>query len=383
LLPTVSVREAVDRIRQELERRQALESMRASRVTLQGTKPLGEWLTGLSKATRNRIDSGPLPRELLERPVELDLPSTEFWPALDALASHGGFNFDADPERRELKLRVRPSVAEPETTAVRHVGPFRLVAAPAEVITIGGRGAALDPRRKNLARVFLTVQPEPRLRPLFVQYSLAAIKAASNASVALRPFSPEASYEIPISDAGGTARMQLDYLLPAGTIPQSLDLQGEFHMTIAADSVPIRFVELAKHADGKPLAIDRRRGGVTVALQSVRRERGAAGMQELRVRIAVAYDRGGPAFESHRTWVVHNEVYLEGPEPARERVPLNGGYDTTMQADGAVGMEYRFVGLPDLLPDYAFVYVAPTLIVDVPVGFALKSVPVKAPVPKR
>ena len=89
----------------------------------------------------------------------------------------------------------------------------------------------------------------------------------------------------------------------------------------------------------------------------------------------MTYDTGGPAFESHRSWILHNEVYLE--DPAGKRVPLNGGSETTQQGDGSLGIEYRFVDLPDPLPEYTFVYVAPTLIVDVPIEFEIQSVPVK------
>ena len=108
-------------------------------------------------------------------------------------------------------------------------------------------------------------------------------------------------------------------------------------------------------------------------LERVRRERGAHGGNELRLATTVAYDTGGPAFESHRSWMLYNEVYLE--DERGRRVPLNGGYQTTLQADGAVRIEYRFVDLPEPLPRYAFVYVAPTLIVEAPLEFAIESVP--------
>jgi hypothetical protein len=167
----------------------------------------------------------------------------------------------------------------------------------------------------------------------------------------------------------------LDYVLPPGETPRAVDLQGSFRVTIAADSAAIRFVDVSGQADGKPLGIDRRRGGVTATLQRVRRDRDDAGQPEFRVQIALTYDKGGPAFESHRSWMLHNEVYLEGADGTR--LPVNGGYEMTLQADGAVGMDYRFVGVDDRHGPFAFVYVAPILIVDVPVEFALKSVPVK------
>ena len=50
--------------------------------------------------------------------------------------------------------------------------------------------------------------------------------------------------------------------------------------------------------------------------------------------MSIAYDAGGPEFESHRTWIYHNEVYLEAPDG--QRFPVNDGFDTTAQADGGV-----------------------------------------------
>ena len=41
-------------------------------------------------------------------------------------------------------------------------------------------------------------------------------------------------------------------------------------------------------------------------------------------------------------------------------------------------VEYRFIDLPDPLPEFTFVYTAPTLIIDVPIEFEIESVPVAA-----
>jgi hypothetical protein len=88
----------------------------------------------------------------------------------------------------------------------------------------------------------------------------------------------------------------------------------------------------------------------------------------------VSYDAGGPAFESHQRWILHNEVFLE--DRAGKRVNLNGGSETSLLGEQGTGIEYHFVDLAGHLADYSFVYVAPTLIVDVPVEFEIQSVPV-------
>lgn len=146
--------------------------------------------------------------------------------------------------------------------------------------------------------------------------------------------------------------------------------------TTAAGHESIRFTDLEKLRSARGGSIARRRGGVTVTLQHMRLTPTSPRKQEARIQVAVTYDSGGPAFESHRSWILHNEVYLENSDGTR--TPLNGGSDTTQQGDGSVGIEYRFVDLPDPLPGYAFVYVAPTLIVDVPIEFEIQSVAIKS-----
>jgi hypothetical protein len=104
----------------------------------------------------------------------------------------------------------------------------------------------------------------------------------------------------------------------------------------------------------------------------------ADGSRNARVRLSIAYDTGGPAFESHRTWIYHNEVYLQAEDG--RRFPVNDGFETIAETGGGVGVEYRFKDLPDLAPSaWELVYVAPTLLIDAPVEFEFKGVSVALP----
>ncbi|MSR59633.1 MAG: hypothetical protein EXS05_18655 [Planctomycetaceae bacterium] len=377
LLATASLRESVERIRHQLERRQARESTQASKVTLVGRRSLAEWLEEITRQTGNSLDARDLPPEVRDRPLELEFRDSEFWPVLDDLAARGNFYFEPDAVPGGLKLVDKPEAASKATSRViGYSGSFRLSTPAAEVIAIGDpQGDAGNRPQKRLARLLVTVEAEPRLRPLFLQFASTDINADRGPDRPLAPFSPDASYDLAAGDGTGRTRLQLDYVLPADDLPKAINLQGVLRVTTAAGSAAIKFIDVGQHANGKPVEIDRRRGGVTVTLQRVRRERMAQGANELSVRVAVAYDSGGPAFESHRTWILHNAAFLEAADGSR--VVLNGGFETTLQADGAVGMEYRFINLSEPLPRYAFVYVAPTLIVDVPVRFALESVPLR------
>lgn len=377
LLATASLCESVERVRQELERRLAHESIRAAKVTLVGDEPLDHWLTEISLQTGNKFESSDLPDEQRNRRVALHFHESEFWPVVDDLAARCGFRFE--PDAVPGRIRLLPATAagdEPPSLVIGYSGPFRLSAPPARCSLLNADEAAAGRRPpRRLVRILLTIEAEPRLRPLFLQFLSKDIEADRPGGQALAPFSPDANYDLPAGDGSGRSRLQLDYVLTGDNLPARIDLAGRLQVTTAAGSAALRFPEIGQRATGKPVSIERRRGGVTVTLQGVRREKNRDGAQELSVRAAVTYDSGGPAFESHRTWILHNAAYLE--ETDGGRVTLNGGYETTLQADGAVGMQYRFIELPDPLPGYAFVYVAPTMIIDVPVPFALKSVPLQ------
>ena len=94
--------------------------------------------------------------------------------------------------------------------------------------------------------------------------------------------------------------------------------------------------------------------------------------QSARLRVTVSYDTGGPAFESHRTWVYHNAAWIEAD---KERLPLTD-FDALLQTDGSVQLEYRFSGLPRN-KKLRFVYEAPTLLLDVPFDLAFEKVAVQ------
>lgn len=366
LLPGTSVQAAVDRVRLDLERRRARESIRPSRVTLTGRRTLAGWLEEIERQSGNTLDCRNLPPEWRDREVEFDGSAREFWPALDSLAQQAGVAFEAVSSRRALKCIPR-DLALPDA-AIGYAGAFRVEVPAADV-----RGGANDRQRAaSVLRMTPLIQAEPRLRPLFAHYAAADFRASVGARVTLLPFSPEARYELPVPEGAGQARLQLDYILPEAVRAGSLELTGKLRMTVAAGSADIRFVDVSVLEDDRP-RVSRRRGGVTVMLERVRRERDAHGRNELRLATTVAYESGGPAFESHRSWMLYNEVFLEDDQG--QRVMLNGGYETTLQADGAVGIEYRFVNLPEPLPHYAFVYIAPTLIVESPLQFTVESVP--------
>ncbi|HID23227.1 MAG TPA: hypothetical protein EYP14_12610 [Planctomycetaceae bacterium] len=373
----------MERVRYRLERQAAEASLQPSRVTLRGSLTLGELLSEIERQSGNRLRTSRLPSRLLRRRTTVDFNREPFWLVMEPLSNAAGFSWRlARAERTDgagrsagdAGLGKKSGLQSPAPTGGRQldlfvpaterpaersdcVGAFRVAAAAEEA-------TALDAQR--LLAIQMRIEPEPRLRAIALIYAEKDFRVRSAEGVLLRPFSPKARSELPLGDG----RRRLLFVASRNQKLRSVSLDGRVTVQVAAGQRLFRFRPL-KQCVGQSV----RRGGARVTVTDVRfrqrtdAEDGPAG--EATVRIALVYDRGGPAFESYRTWMFHNRVWLERPDGSR--VPPWGGFDTTRQADGAVGIAYRFRGDVDLLTEARFVYEAPTFVLDVPVAFRIEG----------
>lgn len=352
LAESPAVREALRRIRVQLELAAAEASVQPSRVTLTGTHTVPSAVDEIERQTGNELRADRLPAAVRSKPQQLELSGATFWEAVAELSSQWDLSWTIDDDTGDVRL-VEPS-NEAERIAFDPSGTFAVSCVSA---TVGERTVRLD----------FELFAEPRLRPLFVAIADADF-AAEIDDAELPLFSPRARTELPMTSRG-PARFAVIFQRPESlTAGASLQIDGRAVVHTAAAPTQVRFAELAS-----PSPVSRRRGGVTVTLQRSLWLPHADDTHEARIALAVSYDAGGPEFESHRTWIYHNEVWLEAPDG--RRFPANDGFDTTAQADGGVALVYRFQNLPRLpAADWEFVYVAPTLLIDVPVEFGF-SIP--------
>jgi hypothetical protein len=346
LVDSVAAREALRRIRVKLELQAAEASVEPSRVTLAGPITLRAAIGELANQTDNRLSVEGLPDSVLDRSLDLELDDAVFWRAVDTIARTAGVGWTVHDE--DGSVQFVPAGGAPLPVSLSAATAYGVAV---EAVTL----------RDDTLRVEFEVSAEPRLRPLFVEIADADF-AAARAGQPLPLFSPKARTELPMTSrapARFAVLFQRPDFLGAG---DAFGLRGKVVVHTAAAPTDVRFDDLT--ARGR---VARRRGGVTVTLERVRWLPSPDG-QGARIAMSVAYDAGGPEFESHRTWIYHNEVYLEDPDG--RRYPVNDGFDTTAQANGGVALEYRFKELPDRPPsDWQLIYVAPTLLVDVPVEF--------------
>lgn len=354
LLPTTSVREAVRRIRIELEERKARESVRASRITLKGTLPLERVLAVVSQQSGNRIDETGLSDETLEQLVDVNYANREFWPVVDDLLARLSLAFRISDDGTALVV-YKPEESPPR---VRYSGAFRVEIEP------GRRRPIFGDATHELLRIPLGVTAEPRLRPLFMKYAARDFQAQTASGMVLPPFDPAAERELPLGGGSPQIETQIDFRIPAEEAVEAVAFQGRLVVQTAAGTERIVFTNLPDSVGAA-----RRRGGVTVSLADVSFRSGEGDRREARIRVLVRYGFGGPAFESHRSWILHNRAWLE--VDGGRRIDFAGDVRTVLQADGVVAVEYTFPGLTKHPQEYRLVYEVPTLIINVPVEFSV------------
>jgi hypothetical protein len=233
------------------------------------------------------------------------------------------------------------------------------------------------------------VTAEPRLRPLFLKCAAADVRVtglremnpANSAKIeTLKPFSPDSKLELTFGQGRRQLAFPIDYRLPIGGSWKSLSIVGQLSLETAAGEEPIDF---PAGADSR--GVSRRRGGVTVKMLEWETDANSND-RALTVRAIVAYDTGGLAFESHRSWMLYNvaglivprEKQLSGDSPLAPSELLKPTHaESDLQPDGSIAVMYRFEKLLRSAHDYGLRYVAPTLILDVPVAFEFHDVPLK------
>jgi hypothetical protein len=357
LIRQPGVRQILKRLRIQLEKRQGRLSTTASHVTLQGNLPLNEILRGITDQTENQFDSSALPASLLESNVEIDFQKTPFWKAVDHLCK--GLRLRHHLEKKMEALQLLPADGEASTEiAVTYAGPFRVA-----VTSIKQR------HEENDVRVGFVITGEPRIRSLFLTYQGRnwSIQAPPDQVFPIR--SPASVLDLPLADGGRRIQFSIDFVDTDKPIDK-ISLDGKFTVTSVVGNQQIRFRDLERGG-----GVARRRGGISVLLNKATATKTPAGTYDARIDAAVVYDAQGPAFESHRTWINHNHVYLETAEG--KRIDFSGNQRTSISRTGAVLMEYPFPNLEHPLSEYEFVYVAPTLIVEIPATIHFADLPVK------
>jgi hypothetical protein len=158
-------------------------------------------------------------------------------------------------------------------------------------------------------------------------------------------------------------------------LPRSADkirlLKGEFSIRGSSRMLTFEFGTLDKLGAAKappPKTLD----GVTVTVKPVKLKG-----RHWTVRVTTQLPPGGADFESHESWAVQNQAYLLNKD-GRTRLPSSGYAQLSSTSRKAV-FDYHFEDTPRRKrgepSEWRLVYRAPAGIVEVPIPFEFKNVP--------
>ena len=345
-------------IRQQLQKQQAEESVATSTITLhaKGVK-LSKLLADIQKQSGNTIAD--LPRQAAEPipdpEITINLDKKPFWPALDEVLDRGQVSVYPYGQPDALQVVPRGPNDLPRLSRAAMSGPLRIdpVRVTAKRELRSSAPAALQ--------VVLEVAWEPRLHPIALKQRMADVKAFAASGAALALDDTEAEKEAFPRRGTSAVEMEVALAMPPQSIKEIASLSGSLRVMLLGRVETFKFTGLLK---GKQ---EQRIAGARVAIDEFRKN-GATWEAFVRLK----FDDAGDSLESHRSWVLQNEAFLE--DEAGKPVPFDS-METTLRTKDEIGVGYVFALPEGQSPEkMAFVYKSPGMVFTKDFKYEVKGI---------
>lgn len=346
----------LNRVRLELERQAAEDSLKAGVVTFPEEYTAGnaaEMLALAAKQTGNLIEADLPENAVFTKPQ--NAAAMEFWPFLDAFCDQLHLEPQALPGKKGLKLvptdRQAPSPA--------YFQPFRLEAVQMQK-TVGNAG---------LLRLELAW--EPRIQPVFAYLTLTEGSFDGGEPVKF----PATENEILIGQ--NDFRAFCDVPLSARLVPpeaKTLTVRGTFSAVACGARKDFTFDALDQKLDRAFTPVSARTAALLVTFSRLRTEKTKTGAY-LAATLRYRYEESHEAMESHRTWIYENDAALLGPNG--EEIASEHS-DLLRQTPNEIAVEIYFPVDEETLRNlngWKLVFPRPCGIYEVEAPFELRGIP--------
>jgi len=351
------VRSRLQRVRKQLQKVYARESLQPGRVTLAGKDlPLAAVIEALTKQTGNSLK---LPEKLGDAKVSVAFDKTPFWEALDQVLDQARLTLYPYAGEGQLALYPRPEAAASRSGRAAYAGPLRVDA----TALIAKR--QLQTTVPGVLQVELEAAWEPRVRPLAITQSMADVKAVDENGKPIDVANGVAVLTPQIVSGVCATPLELDFQLPPRSTKKIERLEGTLYAMVPGPSEAFAFDKLDERVGARAKPDEVQKGEATVTLRGVRKN---GDLWE--VLVQVRYENTAGQFESYnRGWLLANPAYLVDEKGNRiEHIAL----ETTQEAADATGIVYVFP-LENGPAGLQFVYETPTLLARLPVPYVLKD----------
>ena len=351
------LREAVNRVRDRLQRQAADAATRASTVTLKARKPVLDVLAELTRQTGNKIKDArqQMGQEATNPTIDVSFDKTPFWAALDQTLDLAKLTVYPYTGADELGVVARGERALPRSAHVSYAGPLRF-----EALRLDSQ-RDLRTQGDSLLRLAVEVSWEPRLRPITLQQPLADVHAVDDQKTEIAVEHAEGQLERSIDPVGTAVEFQIPFVAPPRSARSISTVRGKLKALLPGKVETFEFTGLKEAKK-----VEQHRAGVTVVLDEVRQDGDA-----WEVRVRVRFENPGIALETFRSWIFNNDAYIVGAD--NQRIS-HAGFETTRQTQDEVGVAYKF-DLPSGPDKLKFVYKTPAMLNNMPLEYEFKDLP--------
>jgi hypothetical protein len=304
--------------------------------------------TGIDVLDKRRVKNDPS--------LDLDLSGVTFWQAADAIAREAGAVLSLYQGEGQIALVDGP----PRPLRVSYSGLFRTVAKRVSLTHDFDSGA-------RYVVLQLEVAWEPRLEPFYLDQGPASVTFDEGQGKA-ETVRLAGKGQTPVQ--GRTFQeFSLRFPAPGPAAAKLGTVKGELALLTPSKMLTFTFDKLARS--------EQKKEGITVRLTRV-----SVGADEdpWEVEVALDYPPDGPHFESYQSWLVNNEVFLEKIKGGTRVRPPQGGMQTVKGAYPRALLRYYFENGKRRLGDprdWKLVYRTPGRIVNLPVQFEFKDLPLR------
>jgi len=348
-------KERLEKVRATLRQAEQETSTGASRVTIQAKAiRLSEALGLIQKQSGNGITDlrEQLGVEVTNPAFDLDIQNVPFHEALDRVARLAEVSVNAFTGDGTIGITAGTPAKDP---LIQYVGPFRVAFKQFTEVRDLQAGT-------SAASAQLEVAWEPRLRPMLLALKSDGLAVKDDKDREVKPQAMMESNEVVLRPENPAVEMNLNLEAPDRSAVRLSSFRVKADVTLPAGIKTFRFPSLAQEN------VTLKQGDVSATLRNVEIDE-----QVWKVNVELVYPGNGPAFESYRQGLFNNRIWLQKADGSR--FEHNGGFSNTSSDGGKLGFEYLFVDAPGKPADYQLVYETPSKVVNIPLEFEFKNVP--------
>lgn len=351
-------KERLERIRKSAQATSQEQVNQPSQLSLQGSFRLSELLTQIEKQTGNRLLDyrNRLGQSADDATIDVNIDKQDFWPAMDKLADQAGLAYYSYVgQARSLALQMAAPNQKPLSNESSYHGIFRVAVTEVQtqrMYRVTGDGTL---------RLRLEILWEPRVSPILIRHPYADLKAIDDTGKEITAEPAQGIAEVPVQSTVAGVELVLPLPLPLRDAKSFRTLTGRFLAIIPGKVEAFEFDNLMAARD-----VTKRGDGVEVTLESVRRN-GSAYVCRLKLKMPAT----SAPLESHLDWASNNVVFLRKPDGTKIDNP---NYERYLERNNEVGYDYLFPVEGDLT-DYRLIYQTPSSMIEVPVDYELKDLP--------